>query len=81
MPNRIHIGQEWANCDRCGFQYPLNELTLQLGLRVCTRTCVDNLDTMYRQQEIAQTLDDGGTEYLLDKDEQFQAVGWDDLEL
>lgn len=40
-------------CDRCGFLYPLSELIFQrqwagprivkLGVRVCTRTCLDDL--------------------------------------
>jgi hypothetical protein len=47
----------WGKCSRCGFDYPLDMLTPQLGLLVCSlNACVDNLDTIYRPSIIAAKL-------------------------
>lgn len=36
----IRRGEQWQECDRCGFDYPLSELTVQDGLTVCYQNCV-----------------------------------------
>jgi len=33
-------GEQWKECDRCGFDYPLSKLTSQDGLTVCINNCV-----------------------------------------
>lgn len=54
--NRV-THQQWATCDRCGFLFPLGQLTTQKGLRICTRrTCFDNLTVERRQMEIERVL-------------------------
>lgn len=47
---------QWQLCDRCGLMYPIDKLTRQQGLIVCTRTCDDNLDNQYRPKIIADVL-------------------------
>lgn len=49
---------EWDFCDRCGFQYPIQKLVMQKGVKVCTTTCFDNLLIDERPIMIAQVLDD-----------------------
>lgn len=55
MQNGIRKVQ-WQLCARCGEMYPLTQLTLQQGLILCTKTCVDNLDNQYRPKEIEAVL-------------------------
>lgn len=64
MPNpRNNItGEQWDRCDRCGFIYPMTDLTLQKGLKVCLKTCKDNLDIERRQSGIARRLEHNTTE-------------------
>lgn len=38
--SRSRCGEQWGECERCGFEYPLSELTTQDGLTVCLRNCV-----------------------------------------
>lgn len=52
--NALH-GEAWDNCQRCGFQFPVSYLVMQLGLRVC-EICVDNLDVVNREAVIARIL-------------------------
>jgi len=52
----------WSTCNRCGFQYPLNMLVSQKGLRVCTLYCFDDTDIEYRPFVIEQVLGDGAQE-------------------
>lgn len=54
--------QPWSYCDRCGFWYPLSQLIAQLGKKVCTTTCYDNLDINYRPFIIVQVLGDDSQE-------------------
>jgi len=49
---------EWDWCDRCGFQYPIQKLVMQLGVKVCTVTCYDSLLVNERPIIIAEVLDD-----------------------
>jgi hypothetical protein len=37
-------GVPWHTCDRCGYKYPVSQLTRQNGLIVCTVKCVDQID-------------------------------------
>lgn len=38
MPkNNKHTGQKWRECDRCGFDWPVNQLVYQNGAWVCPR--------------------------------------------
>ena len=60
MPQR-HQGiqrVEWDFCDRCGFEYPIEQLINQRGLRVCSTTCYDKTLVEERALIIAQVLDD-----------------------
>lgn len=57
MPNRTYSGmQPWSTCDRCGFDYPLSQLVAQKGLKLCTKTCLDNLDIEFRPYMIESVL-------------------------
>lgn len=49
---------EWSRCDRCWFEYPIQKLVIQKGLKVCTVTCYDELLVEERSMMIAQVLDD-----------------------
>ena len=42
-------GVEWDTCDRCGFVWPINLLTMQLGRKVCPYD-VDDLSNFYRSK-------------------------------
>lgn len=55
MQNGIK-GVQWQTCNRCGLMYPIDQLTRQQGIIVCTRTCDDNLDNQYRPKVIADVL-------------------------
>lgn len=60
-PHNLHVTTpfqstvDWGVCDRCGFLYDLSQLPFQydqrgatvanLGLRVCSRTCYDEVAT------------------------------------
>lgn len=50
--------QQVRLCDRCGFLYPLGELTMQKGLMLDAK-CIDNLDVEQRPAVIATILADG----------------------
>lgn len=42
MPNNnSHTGEQWKECDRCGFDWPVSELYYQDGLWVC-KECLDD---------------------------------------
>jgi hypothetical protein len=71
--------QDWADCERCGFIYPISMLTMQKGKRICTKTCLDDLDVEYRPLAISRALEQDDREYIRDKDEQTDETGWDDL--
>lgn len=49
--------QQWAQCSRCGFDFPIGQLTMQKGLLLDSK-CVDNLDVEYRPKIIAEALAD-----------------------
>src|SRR5690348_797641 len=49
-------GEQWSVCVRCGFPYPMSQLTQQKGLLVCTRYCWDNLQIERRPRDIQMTL-------------------------
>jgi hypothetical protein len=34
------VGEQWAECSRCGFEYPLSKMTTQHGLIVCVANCL-----------------------------------------
>lgn len=60
MPQR-HQGIQrvtWDFCDRCGFEYPVEKLIIQKGLKVCTVTCYDKTLVEERPLMIAEVLDD-----------------------
>jgi len=60
MPRAKGVWEEqWELCDRCGFLYPISQLTKQKNLLVCTKTCVDDLSIEKRQRQIAEILADG----------------------
>lgn len=63
MPKHVGVTWiPWSTCDRCGFQYPLNMLVSQLGMRLCTRWCTDDLSINYRPFVIEQVLSDDSQE-------------------
>lgn len=39
--NNRATGQVWKDCDRCGFEYPINQLKKQDGFWLCKDMCVD----------------------------------------
>lgn len=79
MPKHQGIQRvEWGKCDRCKFEYPLSQLVMQKGLRVCTKTCYDNTLIEERPLMIAQVLDDEsellGDERLIQDDNDLRFV-------
>lgn len=52
----------WSFCDRCGRQYRLNVMAMQNGSLLCLEDCYDNPDSFIREAEIAQVLQEIGTE-------------------
>ena len=59
MPRHQGIwNQNWYQCDRCAFDYPIGDLTKQKGLMVCPK-CLDNLDVELRPKLMAELLSDG----------------------
>jgi hypothetical protein len=52
--------EQWQNCDRCGFLYPMSQLVKQKGLLLCMRLCFDNLTVERRPWIIEQTMNPGG---------------------
>lgn len=59
MPRHQGIwNQNWAQCSRCGFDYPISQLTKQKGLMLDAK-CLDNLDVEIRIKTIAEILSDG----------------------
>lgn len=61
MPKNSYIsGEQWAKCDRCGFDHSIGMLSRQLGLTLCSdHGCLDDLITMRRPQMIQSILADG----------------------
>lgn len=49
--------QQWEQCGRCSFSFPLGQLITQKGLLVCPK-CTDNLDVEFRPAMIAEALAD-----------------------
>ena len=49
--------QQWGKCSRCGFTFPLSNLTNQKGLLLDAK-CIDNLDVEMRPRIIAEALAD-----------------------
>lgn len=62
MPFKDSQFSPYDVCQRCGIEYHSSQLTMQLGLLVCTATCVDNLNNRYREREIDRVLSDGQNE-------------------
>lgn len=59
MPRAKGVWRDlWKLCDRCGFLFPLGQLTKQKSLLVCKR-CFDDNSNDRRQQKIAEVLSDG----------------------
>lgn len=59
MPRQSHSGIHgvpWHRCDRCGYDYPVDKLTLQHGRILCTVKCVDDTTNENREAVIAQVL-------------------------
>lgn len=58
MPNPVNNnrGEQWDLCTRCGFTFPMSQLTLQHGMLVCFRTCLDNEEVEHRDRKISQIL-------------------------
>lgn len=48
--------EQWQQCDRCGFLFPMSQLTKQKGMLLCTRTCFDDLTVERRPLMISQIL-------------------------
>lgn len=68
MPMQSHTGWQgipWHICDRCGFQYPVSQLTRQAGIIVCQK-CADNplatISNDRRQEIMAQRISEPGEE-------------------
>lgn len=62
MPNPVNAlkGQQWDICQRCGRLFPVRQLTMQLGLRLCTqRVCLDDPIVWRREQQIVRILSEG----------------------
>ena len=56
MPRHAGVrGEAWKRCEKCDFEYPINQLTLQLGLWVCPK-CYDDLDVYRRPALISAVL-------------------------
>ena len=64
MPNPTNrlTGQQWDQCQRCGFWFPLGELTIQKGLKLCTVHCTDDLTVERRYVYIDRLLNAGNPE-------------------
>lgn len=51
--NRNNVrGEQWDGCQRCGFWYPISQLTIQDGLRICREACFDPRPDNVRWREI-----------------------------
>lgn len=62
MPNPVNAikNQQWDLCERCGRTFPVGQLTIQDGLRVCKqRVCFDNETIKRRERTIVQVLSEG----------------------
>lgn len=69
MPNPLNrrTGQQWDSCSRCGFLFPVGELSVQKGLLVCSRDRDDlSREDAVRQRVIEQTLSAGQNEESTD---------------
>ena len=49
-------GVPWAYCERCGWQYPLDKLTMQNGLLLCVAKCLDGTEMLTRDRRLAEFL-------------------------
>lgn len=64
MPNQSHSGIRgvpWSRCQRCGFDYPTDQLIRQNGgkwngLIVCKEKCLDNITVERREYVIKELL-------------------------
>ena len=64
MPSQRHSGLRgvsWSKCDRCKFDFPLDQLQMQDGLLLCPKD-VDNETQLVRQRKIRETLAHAGEE-------------------
>jgi len=53
MPRSSYpTGEKWAECDRCGFDWPESELQEQRGLWLCHRC----FDKDYEEPTVAPTI-------------------------
>lgn len=62
MPNPVNAikGQQWDVCQRCGRTFPVGQLTIQQGLRICNqRVCLDDMTVERRERLITQILSEG----------------------
>lgn len=61
MPNAVNArrDEQWDLCDRCGFQFPMSQLTKQKGMLLCIKKCVDDLTVERRPFMIGQILGAG----------------------
>lgn len=57
--NARRVHQQWDVCARCGNEFPMAELTMQLGILVCMRYCWDNLENYQRPARIVRTITGG----------------------
>lgn len=48
--------EQWGRCERCGRDYPLNQMTRQNGVVVCFERCFDNTDIQERERLISEIL-------------------------
>ena len=65
MPNPLNrrTGAQWDLCGRCGFLFPVGELTPQKGVLVCRRDLDDtSREDGVRQKMIEQILSTGANE-------------------
>jgi hypothetical protein len=79
MPRHQGIqGEAWANCGRCGFIFPVSQLTSQKGLNLCPKD-LDNLAVERRSRIISEILAEPETSPL-ERSEQLRNDHTDDLE-
>jgi hypothetical protein len=74
----MKCGEQWIECGRCGLQFPLSQTTVQKGLRVCTRSCRDDLTLDQRPRAISDALGIQNSEEGTDR--RFNDVNMIDLE-
>lgn len=59
-PNNTIYHEQWQECDRCGFMYPMSRMSKQKGLLLCIALCYDDLTVERRPWIIEQTMNPGG---------------------